>query len=206
VHREVCENFTLHQEGVVRTVSAINGLLLTLTMAVAQGKECKGVNFPDHVEVGGSDLTLNGLGLQKATFLRVDVYVGALYVTATSRDPNALINSDGPQELILHFLRSVGVEDVRKEWSRDFVHVAPDRPISLMKRVATLNTWLSDVKRDERLAFIRQPGEGVQVIVNGVVKGTIPGDDFSRDFMSIWLGAAPPSPELRRGLLGGKCD
>ena len=144
--REVCENFTLHQEGVVRTASAINGLLLTLTMAAAQGKECKGVNFPDHVKAGGSDLTLNGLGLQKATFLRVDVYVAALYVTATSRDPNALISSDGPQELIVHFLRSVGVEDVRKQWSRDFAHVAPDRPISLMQRVATLNSWLSDVK------------------------------------------------------------
>ena len=185
----------------------MTGLLLTLTMAVAQGKECKGVSFPDHVEVGGSDLTLNGLGLQKATFLRVDVYVAALYVTATSRDPAALIDSDGPQKLIVHFLRSVGVEDVRKQWSRDFAHVAPDRPASLMQRVATLNSWLSDVKRDERLTFIRQPaGEGIQVIVSGVVKGTIPGDDFSRDFMSIWLGAAPPSPELRRGLLGGKCD
>ncbi len=206
MHREVCENFTLPQESVVRTASAINGLLLTLTMAVAQGKECKGVNFPDHVDEGGSDLTLNGLGLQRATFLKVDVYVAALYVTATSSDPKALINSDGPQELIVHFLRNVGAEDVRKQWSRDFAHVAPDRPISLMKRVATLNTWLSDVKRGERLAFIRQPGEGIHVIVNGVVKGTIPGGDFSRDFMSIWLGATPPSPELRRGLLGGKCD
>jgi hypothetical protein len=203
---EVCENFTLHQGGVVRTASAINGLLLTLTMAAAHGKECKGVNFPDHVEVAGRDLALNGLGLQKATFLRVDVYVAALYVTATSRDPNALINSDSPQELIVHFLRSVGVEDVRKQWSRDFAHVAPDRPISLMQRVATLNSWLSDVKRDERLMFIRQPGAGIQVLVNGVVKGTISSDDFSRDFMSIWVGATPPSPDLRRGLLGGKCD
>jgi len=190
----------------VRTLSAINGLLLTLTMAVAHGKECKSVNFPDHVQVGGSDLTLNGLGLQKATFFRVDVYVAALYVAATSSDPNSLINSDGPQELIVHFLRSVGVEDVRRQFSRDFAHVVPDRPISLMQRVATLNSWLSDVKRNERLTFIRQPGAGVQVIVNGVVKGTIPGDDFSRVFTSIWLGAAPPSPELRTGLLGGKCD
>ena len=190
----------------MRTASAINGLLLTLTMSVAQGKECKGIDFPNHVEVGGSDLTLNGLGLQRATFLKVDVYVAALYVTAASRDPNELINSDGRQELIVYFLRGVGVEEVRKEWTRDFVHVAPDRPISLMQRVATLNTWLSDVKSGERLTFIRQPSEGIQVIVSGVVKGTIPGDDFSRTFMSIWLGGAPPSPALRRGLLGGKCD
>jgi hypothetical protein len=190
----------------VKTASATSGLLLTLTMAVAHGKECKGVTFPDQVEVGGSALTLNGLGLQKATFLRIDVYVVALYVTKTSPDPGALINSDGPQKLVVHFLRNVGVDDVRKQFSRDFSHVAPDRPISLMQRVETLNSWLSDVKRDERLTFIRQPGEGIQVMVNGVDKGTIRGEDFSRDFMSIWLGARPPSPELRVGLLGGKCD
>ena len=203
---QLCENSTLYQEGVVRTGLAVIGLLLALAMAAAHGKECRGVNYSDNLSVGGSDLTLNGLGLQRATFLKVDVYVAALYVTAASRDPNELINSDGRQELIVHFLRSVGVEEVRKEWTRDFVHVAPDRPISLMQRVATLNTWLSDVKSGERLTFIRQPSEGIEVIVSGVVKGTIPGDDFSRTFMSIWLGAAPPSPELRRGLLGGKCD
>ena len=190
----------------MRTAPGVTGLLMTLTMATAQGKECAGINFPEQVSLRGADLTLNGLGLQKATFFKVDVYVGALYVTSTSRDPNALINTDRPQELIVHFLRSVRVEDVRKEWTRDFTHVAPDRPVSLMQRVATLNTWLSDVKRDERLTFIRQPGEGIQVIVDSVVKGIIPGDDFSRTFMSIWLGAAPPSLELKRGLLGGQCD
>jgi Chalcone isomerase-like len=190
----------------MRTASAITGLLLSLMMGAAQAKECKGINFPDQVEVGGTHLTLNGVGVQRATFLKVDVYVGALYVTATSRDPNPLIDSDAPQELVLHFLRNVNVEDVRKEWTRDFVHVAPDRPVSLMQRVATLNTWLSDVKADGRLTFIRQPSEGIQVIVNGFVKGTIPGDDFSRDFMSIWLGAAPPSPGLKKGLLGSECN
>ena len=203
---ELCENSTLYQEGVVSTTSAVIGLLLTLAMATAQGKECRSIDFSDTVSVRGSDLTLNGLGLQRATFLKVDVYVAALYVAAASRDPNELINSDSRQELIVHFLRSVAVEDVRKEWTRDFVHVAPARPISLMQRVATLNTWLSDMKSGERLTFIRQPSEGLQVIVSGVVKGTIPGDDFSRTFMSIWLGAAPPSPELRRGLLGGTCE
>lgn len=190
----------------MRTASAITGLLLSLMMGAAQAKECKGVNFPDRVEVGDTQLSLNGLGVQKATFLKVDVYVGALYVTATSGDPHPLIDSEAPEELVLHFLRNVNVEDVRKEWTRDFVHVAPDRPITLMQRVATLNNWLSDVKTNGRLTFIRQPREGIQVIVNGFVKGTIPGDDFSRDFMSIWLGAAPPSPALKKGLLGGECN
>lgn len=202
----ICENSRASQESGMRTASAITGLLLSLMMDAAQGKECKGINFPDQVEVGGTHLRLNGLGVQKATFLKVDVYVGALYVTATSGDPTPLIDSDAPQELVLHFLRNVNAEVVRKEWTRDFVHVAPDRPLSLMQRVATLNTWLSDVKSDEQLTFIRQPREGIQVIVNGLVKGVIPGDDFSRDFMSIWLGAVPPSPGLKKGLLGSECN
>jgi hypothetical protein len=43
------------------------------------------------------------------------------------------------------------------------------------------------------------------VSVNGAVKGTITGDDFSRAFISIWLGNEPPNPELKAGLLGGPC-
>jgi len=190
----------------MRTASAIAAFALTLCTTTANPKDCKGINFADHAVVEGTDLTLNGVGLQKATFLRVDVYVGALYVAATSRDPRALIDSDGPQELLLHFLRSVSVRDVRDQWTKDFVHVVPDRPASLMRRVATLNSWLSDIKRGQRLTFVRQPGEGIQVSIDGVRKGTVPGDDFSRVFMSIWLGAAPPSAALRAGLLGGPCD
>jgi len=184
------------------------GFVLTLSATTALAKNCKGISFADHAFVEGTDLTLNGVGLHKATFLKVDVYLGALYVVATSRDPDTLINSDGPQELIIYFLRSVNVKLVRDQWTKDFVHVVPDRPASLMRRVATLNTWLSDMKSDQRLTFVRQPGEGLEVVVGGVLKGTVPGDDFSRVFMSIWLGAAPPSAGLRAGLLGlgGPCD
>ena len=188
------------------STSAIAGLVLTLSTTTALAKDCKGIAFPDHTDVAGTELTLNGVGLHKATFLRIDVYVGALYVAATSQDPDTLINSDRPQELIVHFLRSVSAADVRDQWTKDFTHVVPDRPVSLMQRVATLNAWLSDIKRDERLTFVRQPGEGIKVVVGGVLKGTIPGDDFSRVFMSIWLGAAPPSAALRAGLLGGPCN
>ncbi len=186
--------------------AAVAGFLWALCATAAVAKDCRGVHFPDHAFVEGSDLKLNGVGLQKATFLRVDVYLGALYVAATSRDPDALINSDRRQELILHFLRSVNVRDVRDQWTKDFVHVVPDRPASLMQRVAMLDTWLSDMKSDERLTFVREPGEGIKVVVGGVLKGTVPGEDFSRVFMSIWLGATPPSAALRAGLLGGPCD
>lgn len=180
-------------------------LSLTLATGVAQGKECKGVQFPDRVQVSGSELTLNGLGMRKATFLKINVYVAALYVGRPSHDPQTLIESSGPDELILHFVRSVGVEDLRKGWSEGFARNSKEQLSALNERIATLNAWMSAVKTDQQLIFTRRPGAGIQVQVNGTVKGTIAGDDFARAFVAIWLGAVPPNPELKSGLLGGEC-
>jgi Chalcone isomerase-like len=33
----------------------------------------------------------------------------------------------------------------------------------------------------------------------------VEGDDFARAFLAIWLGAKPPNPSLKAGLLGGAC-
>lgn len=70
----------------------------------------------------------------------------------------------------------------------DKTRVHPDNPVHLVK-----------------LCFVAKPGAGVEVNVNGTVKGTVEGDDFAKAFLSIWLGAAPPNPGLKTGLLGGAC-
>ena len=177
-----------------------------LTAAAAQGKECKGVNFPDQAQVEGSNLTLNGLGLRQATAFKVNVYVAALYVAKTSSDPGALLASNTPSELILQFVRNVGADDLRKGWTEGFEKNSKDQLPALKDRIATLNGWMADVKTGERLTFIQKPGAGVSVNVNGMVKGTVKGDDFSKAFLSIWLGADPPNPEIKAGLLGGACS
>lgn len=176
-----------------------------LVTGLAQAKECKGVSFPDQAQVEGSGLTLNGLGLRQATAFKVNVYVAALYVAKTSNDPGALLAANTPSQLILQFVRNVGADDLRKGWSEGFEKNAKDQLPALKDRIATLNGWMSDVKTGERLTFTRKPGAGLQVDVNGAVKGTIKGDDFAKAFLAIWLGADPPNPEIKAGLLGGPC-
>jgi len=180
-------------------------LAAALGTGLAQAKECKGVNFPDKAQVEGSSLTLNGLGLRQATAFKVNVYVAALYVAKAAADPTALLGSNVPSELILQFVRNVGADDLRKGWSEGFEKNSKDQLPALKERIATLNSWMGDVKTGERLTFVRKPGAGLQVDVNGVVKGTIKGDDFARAFLAIWLGADPPNPEIKAGLLGGAC-
>jgi len=176
-----------------------------LSAGVAQGKECKGVNFPDQAQVDGTSLTLNGLGLRQATAFKVNVYVGALYVAKTGSDPNAILGANAPYELILQFVRNVGADDLRKGWSEGFEKNSKDQLPALKERIAMLNGWMADVKTGERLTFTSKPGTGVTVNVNGAVKGVIKGDDFAKALLAIWLGSDPPNPEIKAGMLGGTC-
>jgi hypothetical protein len=180
-------------------------LLLATTVDAAQDRVCREISFPEQVQVDGAGLTLNGLGVRKATFLKVNVYVAALYVTRPARDPKPLIESDGTQELVLSFVRNVDVGDLRKAFVEGFDRAAGSQVSVLKERVAKLNAWMTDMKIGQRLTFIRRPKSGVEVSVNGVSKGTLEGDDFARAFVSIWLGPTPPNPELKSGLLGGEC-
>lgn len=179
--------------------------LFLLGIGTAQGKACLGVSFPDQANVEGSTLMLNGLGLRQATFLKVNVYVAALYVAKTSDNSNTLLGASAPSELVLQFVRDVGADDLRKGWSEGFEKNAKGQLPALKDRIAILNGWMTDVRTGDRLTFIHMPGTGVLVNVNGAPKGTIKGDDFAKAFLSIWLGAEPPNPEIKTGLLGGAC-
>jgi hypothetical protein len=145
----------------------------------ALAKECRGVSFPEQTQVEGSTLTLNGLGVRKATMLKVSVYVGALYVAKTSDNPNTIIASNLPTELVLQFVRDVGANDVRDGWSEGLAKSAKSQLPALQDRITMLNGWMANVKAGQRMAFTFKPGVGVQVDVNGATKGTIKGDDFA---------------------------
>lgn len=180
-------------------------LVVALGAGAAQAKECKGVDFADQIQAEGSTLVLNGLGLRQATVFKINVYVAALYVAKTSNDPKALLGAGTSSAMILHFVRDVAAGDLRKAWTEGFEKNARDQLPVLKERIALLAGWMVDVKAGERLTFIYKPGAGVQVDVNGVVKGTVKGDDFARAFLSIWLGDEPPNPGVKAGLLGGSC-
>ena len=122
-----------------------------------------------------------------------------------SSDANAILGSNAPSELVLQFVRDVGGADIAKGWQEGFEKNSKSQLPALKDRIAMLNGWMSDVKTGQRMTFIVKPGAGVQVDVNGAAKGTIKGDDFAKAFLSIWLGAEPPNPEIKSGLLGGAC-
>lgn len=51
----------------MKCASAVASLVMALGVTAAHAKECKGIFFPDHTQVQGVLLTLNGLGLRRAS-------------------------------------------------------------------------------------------------------------------------------------------
>jgi hypothetical protein len=180
------------------------GMLIALGAGHAAGKECLGVNFPEQAQADGSTLKLNGLGVRKATLLKINVYVAALYVANPSSDPNAILGSKAPIKLILHFVRDVDAADISNGFDEGFAKSAKGQLPALQQRIAMLEGWMSDLRTGQQMTFTSRPGVGVQVNVSGTEKGTVSGDDFAKAFLSIWLGN-PPNPEIKAGLLGGAC-
>lgn len=105
----------------------------------------------------------------------------------------------------LNFVRHASSTDLNEAWEEGFANNAKEQVPVLKERIEMLKGWMADMQSGQRLTFTHKPGAGIQVDVNGAVKGTIKGDDFAKTFLSIWLGGNLPNPGLKAGLLGGAC-
>lgn len=175
-------------------------ILATATTAAA-GKKA-GVTLPDTLTISGKQLTLNGMGLREATWLKVDVYVAGLYVANVSSNPAKLVADNEPKVLVLHFVRDVGHGDIVKAWHEGFAANSTVPVAKLKPMIDQLDSWTPSFKDGDTLAFVYIPGQGVAISVNNVRKGVINDPDFARSLFSIWLGAKPPTGDLKKGLLG----
>ncbi len=178
--------------------------LLVAASCPVTAAECVGVAMPDAVTVNGQVLSLNGMGLRAATFLKVKVYVAGLYLPGKSEEASAIIGSTQPWQLVLNFVREVDTADINKAWREGFEKNAGDQLTALQDRIARLEGYMQDFREGSTLTFSHVPGKGTEIIVDGKARGIIEGSDFGAALISIWLGD-PPNTGLKEGLLGGPC-
>ena len=171
--------------------------------APAAARKCAGVRFADTIEVAGTMLQLNGLGLREATFLDVDVFVTALYVQHKSRDAKVLLAQDAPTRVILHFVRDTDAATIAEEMDAAYRANSPKIPA---KQKQQLFAWLDDMLVGQAIVFTYQPASGLEVSVAGKVKGTLAGKDFASATLAVLIGKSVADEDLRAGLLGGPCD
>ena len=188
------------------TIRGGMALAVCLTACLAtpvRAGERAGITLPDQATVEGRTLVLNGMGLRKATWLRVKVYVAGLYLEEKSPDADAILGPERTKQIVLVFVRAVGREDLLKAWDESFKENAGADFAALEGRITTFHGWMpSRVAKGDTFTFTYLPETGVLVTVKEETRGTIPGADFARALFANWLGARTASPAVKAGLLG----
>ena len=158
-------------------------------------------NFPAKQNFAGQALTLNGKGVR--TKLVFDLYTAGLYVSAASKDANALLDAKAPLALRMEITSSMITSENMEEAVREgFQKSAGANLNALQPKIENLiKVFKEPIKEGDIYDFVYKPQNTI-IIKNGRNAGTIAGADFKQALFGIWLGAKPVQANLKNALLG----
>jgi hypothetical protein len=180
-------------------------LLFGLSLALgAQAATVEGVTYPEKIEVNGKALVLNGMALYETTFLKVDVYVGGLYVEEATQDASAILDRGRIKHLVQTYKIYAGKKRIQSTFVGLLEDAAGPDKAALKEVIQTYVSLFGDIKKGDVFTYTFVPMEGLTVHQNKKKLGHIPDGPFCRLLFEIWVGA-PAEPQLRKGYLkGGK--
>jgi uncharacterized protein with PIN domain len=174
-------------------------VLVVAATASLLGATLAGVTMPDTVQVGGKTLTLNGLGLRSKMGFKV--YVAGLYVESKVTDGEAVLGTDAPRRIVLHFLRDLDRETMVEAFTESFT-ANSSNAASMTADFGKMLGAFAPITAGDEWAFTYVPNKGTTLTVKGADKVTVPGQPFGRAMFACFLGPKPPSGGLKNGLLG----
>jgi hypothetical protein len=188
-------------------VSVFSGILFVAMLVIFTGLEASamkiaGVDVPQSVTVGNKALVLNGAGIRKKIIIKV--YVGSLYLEAKQKEVGKVLADLGAKSIVMNFLyKEVSRKRTIEGWNKGFdSNHSTKELIPLKKRIDQFNSLFTTVYEGDEIRLDYLPGKGTQVIINGTLRGTVPGEDFHQAVMKIWLGAKPADKKLKKAMLG----
>lgn len=179
--------------------------LLFFSIIAAQSvfaKEIAGVDVPSSVTIKNKVLVLNGAGIRKKLFIKV--YVGALYLAVKRTTASEVLADPDMKRIVMTFLyKEVSAEKLVDAWNDGFAGNHTDEELKpLQARIDQFNAMFTTVRKGDVIRLDYLPQEGTQVWINDSLKGSVPGEDFSRALLKIWLGRKPADVNLKDAMLG----
>lgn len=182
----------------VRGLTFVAVLLCALS---AQAADLEGVSIPDSRAVNGVLLRLNGIGLRTFSIFGINIYVAGLYLERRVGEPETIIHSRETKLLDIRFLRDVDAQDARDVW-RDSFDQNCKAPCYLDPRdVARFLAAVPSVRRGDSATLLFTQS-GLRVTFNGRLMGDIADQHFAEVILATFIGPVPPTPRLKRELLG----
>jgi long-chain acyl-CoA synthetase len=186
---------------------ALAAIVLAASIGAAQAVDVQSVRLPDRARVDENtpELVLNGAGIRKRVF--ISVYVGALYLPRRANTGEGVLADPGARRFLIHILR----DEISAEQLLGSFHDGlqeNNTPAELaavsagVKQLDAIFSAVKVVKNGNVILLDYLPETGTKVVVNGELRGVIPGEAFNRALLKIWLGDKPVDATLKKALLG----
>jgi Chalcone isomerase-like len=166
---------------------------------------CGGVRVADKAEALGSALVLNGVGIRRATFLNVHVYVAGLYLEQRTRKVALALQPAASKLIELHFVRDVSRKEMIDAMRGGLEKNAGPQLAAAREHMESFERYLPELHKGMRLSLAFHAGQGLEVRADGKLLGVEHDDRFANLVFQIWLGDHPPDSALKAGLLGAPC-
>jgi hypothetical protein len=151
-----------------------------------------------------AELKLNGASM-RILYGVVDTYIGKLYVEHPLTDANKLIAANEYKRMVFQIVmkRISGRRIAKAMYEALQLNVTPEEATHLEQRLQLLVTMFdSSLKKGQESYVEWVPEQGTRVVLNGDVKGIIPGKDLYDAIMRIWIGENPVGSTFKRQVLG----
>ena len=176
-----------------------------MAMPAHAAQEVAGVKFEDQYTLAGQQLQLNGAGIRKMMIIKV--YALGVYLPRKDMNPATALVQSGPKSIHVVMLRDVSAEKLTDALLAGVeANSTPTEFAQLKSRLNDFATGLRNAGEAKEGAVVKleySPATGTNVLNNGkVVVRDVPGEDFYRALMRIWLGEHPADRDLKARLLG----
>ena len=176
----------------------------------AHAADLEGVTLDDRVEVDGQALELNGMALRTRMFFKV--YVAGLYLPQKASTAERAIEGGGAKRIVLVMLRDASAEQfcdatqvgLEANNSEEELERVKPRAEALFAKIRAVG----EAHKGMRIVLDYSPSAAATSLsIDGALQGgPMPGEDFFRALLRIWLGERPAQPDLKRLLLGRSED
>lgn len=176
-------------------------VVVTLLAGLARPAAACEASFPSSVEVGAQTLALNGQGRRIVSPWGVHAYAAALYQPSPTADAAEALQLGRPWAMEMVFCRRASVADIREVWLKSLQQNCTSGCFIDGAATRAFLSTLDDARLGARWRFAFD-GRILEVQAGDVGRGVVDAPAFARVLLATWIGAVPPTADLRNALLG----
>ena len=173
-----------------------------ISSAEESNPRCIGeVCFPSEV----SDTSVRFLNATRFRYFGFKVYSAALYASASSQEVKSWINKESLEPpriaLVIHYYRDFDAEDFITSGTDLMKENKTVQMDTIANEISKMNLLYRPVKEGDEYTILFSPEKGTSLLLNNNLIGSVPGVEFGRAYLGIWLSKTSIGESFTEALL-----